>query len=201
MIKVIIVLVFIPFIACSQTFISTSFIERTNSLEKITPINMLNNLYIGSVINDNLILGITTDDAVSDYIEKGFNPVKDSLIISNFQLFLKYYTDDFFLLMKMPAYTNFSNISINDKIRIGVGYIIYRDEKLDLEVSYNRLLNSNQNGFHKGELNLGISTSMSSLTTIRKHKNLQEYSIIPNFFRSVLDWINTPLAHGYRESL
>ena len=201
MIKVIIVLVFIPFIACSQTFISTSFIERTNSLEKITPINMLNNLYIGSVINDNLILGITTDDAVSDYIEKGFNPVKDSLIISNFQLFLKYYTDDFFLLMKMPAYTNFSNISINDKIRIGVGYIIYRDEKLDFEVSYNRLLNSNQNGFHKGELNLGISTSMSSLTTIRKHKNLQEYSIIPNFFRSVLDWINTPLAHGYRESL
>ena len=64
MIKVIIVLVFIPFIACSQTFISTSFIERTNSLEKITPINMLNKLYIGSVINDNLILGITTDDAV-----------------------------------------------------------------------------------------------------------------------------------------
>jgi hypothetical protein len=199
--KLIIILVFIPFIACSQTLISINFIERANSSEKITPINMLNNLYIGSVINDNLILGITTDAAVSDYIEKGFNPVKDSLIISNFQLFLKYYTDDFFLLMKMPAYTNFSNISINDKIRIGVGYIIYRDKKLDFEVSYNTLLNSNQNGFHKGELNLGISTSMSSLTTIRKHKNLQEYSIIPNFFRSVLDWINTPLAHGYRESL
>ena len=199
--KIIIALVLIPFISWSQTFISTSFIERTNSLEKITPINILNNLYVGSVINDNLILGITTDDAVSDYIEKGFNPVKDSLIISNFQLFFKYYSDDFFFLMKMPPYTNISNISIYDNIRIGAGYVIYRDEKLDFELSYNTLLNSNQNGFHKGELNLGISTSMSSLTTIRKHKNLQEYSIIPNFFRSVLDWINTPLAHGYREFL
>ena len=175
--------------------------ERTNSGEKITPINMLNNLSVGSFINDNLILGITTKDAVSDYIEEGYNPVQDSLIISNFQLFLKYYADDFFLLMKMPPYTNFSNISINDNIRVGVGYVIYKDEKLDFEVSYNRLLHSNQNGFHKGELNLGISTSISSLTANRKYKNLQRYSIVPNFFCSVLDWINTPLAHGYRESL
>ena len=135
--KVIIVLVFIPFISWSQTFISTSFIERTNSLEKITPINMLNNLYIGSVINDNLILGITNDDAVSDYIEDGYSPVKDSLIISNFQLFLKYYSDDFFFLMKIPPHTNISNISIYDNIRVGVGYIVYIDKKLDLELSYN----------------------------------------------------------------
>ena len=199
--KLIFILVFIPFIACSQIVISTNFIERTNSGEKITPINMFNNLSVGSVINDNLILGITTEGAVSDYIEEGYNPVQDSLIISSFQLFLKYYADDFFLLMKMPPYTNFSNISINDNIRVGVGYVIYKDEKLDFEVSYNRLLHSNQNGFHKGELNLGISTSMSSLTANRKYKNLQGYSIVPNFFRSVLDWINTPLAHGYRESL
>ena len=161
--KVIIILVFIPFIACSQIFISTSFIERTNSSEKITPINMLNNLYIGSVINDNLILGITTDDDVSDYIEEGYNPVKDSLIISNFQLFFKYYSDDFFFLMKMPPYVNISNTSIYDNIRVGVGCVIYRDKELDLEVSYNRLLNSNQNGFYKGEFNLGISTYIPSL--------------------------------------
>ena len=199
--KVIFILVFIPFIAFSQTFISTNFIERTNSGEKITPINMFNNLSFGSVINDNLILGITTADAVSDYIEEGYNPVQDSLTISSFQLFLKYYADDFFLLMKMPPYTNFSSISINDNIRVGVGYVIYKDEKLDFEVSYNRLLHSNQNGFHKGELNLGISTSISSLIANRKYKNLQGYSIVPNFFRSVLDWINTPLPHGYRESL
>ena len=199
--KVIFILVFIPFIACSQTVISTNFIERTNLGEKITLINMLNNLYVGSFINDNLILGITNENAVSDYIEEGYNPVQDSLIISSFQLFLKYYADDFFLLMKMPLYTNFSNISINDKIRIGVGYVICRDEKLDFEVSYNRLLNSNQNGFHKGELNLGISTNISRLTVNRKHKDLQGYSSSPNFFRSILDWINTPLAHGYRESL
>ena len=68
-------------------------------------------------------------------------------------------------------------------------------------MSYNRLLNSNQNGFYKGELNLGLSTSISSFTANSKYKNLQVYSIVPNFFSSVLDWINTPLVHGYRESL
>ena len=199
--KVAFILVFIPFIACSQIVISTNFIERTNSGEKITPINMLNNIYVGSLINHNLILGVTTEDAVSDYIEIGYNPVQDSLTISSFQLFLKYYANDFLLLLKMPPYTNFSNISINDKIRVGVGYVIYKDENLDFEISYNTLLKSNQNGFHKGKLNLGFSTSMSSLTTNRKRKNLRGHSIIPNFFRSVLDWINMPLAHGYRESM
>jgi len=162
---------------------------------------MLNNLYIGSVINDNLILGITSDAATSDYIEEGYNPVGDSLIVSSFQLFLKYYSDDFFFLMKMPTYTNLSNISINDNIRIGVGYVIYRDEKLDLEVSYNRLLNSNQNGFYKGELNLGISTYIPSLRKDSKSESSKGYSLLPNFFYSVLDWINTPLENGYKESL
>ena len=133
--KVIIILVLIPFIVCSQTFISTNFIERTNASEKITSINMLNNLYIGSFVNDNLILGITNEDAVSDYIEDEYNPMQDSLIISSFQLFFKYYTDEFFLLMKMSPYTNFSNISIYDNIRVGAGYVIYRDEKLDFELT------------------------------------------------------------------
>jgi len=161
---------------------------------------MLNNLYIGSVINDDLILGITTDDAVSDYIKEGCNPLEDSLILSKFQLFLKYYSDNLFFLMMMPHYTNISNISINDNVRVGVGYVIYRDKKIDLELSYNRLLNSNQNGFYKGELNLSLSTSISSFAVNRNYKNLQAYSIIPILFSSVLDWINTPLVNGYRES-
>ena len=199
--KIIFILVFIPFIVTSQTTISTNLIQRTNSSEKPTLINMFENFYFGSFINDNLILGITNDDAVSDYIEDGYSPVKDSLIISNFQLFLKYYSDDFFFLMKIPPHTNISNISIYDNIRVGVGYIVYIDKKLDLELSYNRLLNSNQNGFCKGELNLSLSTTISSFTSERKHRDLQGYSFVPNFFRSVLDWINTPLVHGYRESL
>ena len=199
--KVIIILVFIPFIVCSQTFISTNFIERTNTSEKITLINMLNNLYIGSFINDNLILGISNEDAVSDYFEEEYNPIQDSLIISSFQLFVKYYSADFFIFMKIPPYTNFSNISLNDNLRVGVGYVVYKDKKLDLEVSYNRLVKSNQNGFYKGELNLGISTSISSISANRKFKNLLKSSIGSNYLHSVLDWINTPLSHGYRESL
>jgi len=199
--KFIIILVLFPFISWSQNFISTNFIERTNSLDKINPINILNNLYIGSVINDNLILGITSEDAVSDFIEDGFDSVQDSLIISSFQLFVKYYSADFFIFMKIPPYTNFSNISLNDNLRVGVGYVVYKDKKLDLEVSYNRLVKSNQNGFYKGELNLGISTSISSISANRKFKKLLKSSIGSNYLHSVLDWINTPLSHGYRESL
>ena len=37
-----------------------------------------------------------------------------------------------------------------------MGYVIYKDEKFNFEISYNTLLNSNQNGFHKEKLNLGF---------------------------------------------
>ena len=199
--KIIFILVFIPFIVTSQTIISTNLIQRTNSSEKPTLINMFENFYFGSFINDNLILGITSNAAISDYIEEGYSPVEDSLIVSRFQLFLKYYSNDFFFLMKIPPYTNFSNISINENIRIGVGYVLYKNEKIDLEVSYNRLLNSNENGFHKGELNLGISTYFPSLRDNKKYKKLKAKSFVPDFFYSVVDWINLPLEKGYKESL
>ena len=162
---------------------------------------MLNNLYVGSFINDNLILGITNEGAVSDYIEEGYNAVRDSLNVSNCQLFFRCYVNNFFLLMKMPPFTNYSNIAINDKISIGGGYVIYTDKTFAFELSYHRLLSSNQNGFNKGKLNLGFSSSISRLSETRNYKNLYGYSILPSFFYSILNWINTPLAHGYKQSL
>jgi hypothetical protein len=39
--------------------------------------------------------------------------------------------------MKMPPYTKISRISINDNVRLGVGYVIYRDKKIDLELRFN----------------------------------------------------------------
>jgi len=77
----------------------------------------------------------------------------------------------------------------------------HKNEKIDLEVSYNRLLNSNENGFHKGELNLGISTYFPSLRDNKKYKKLKAKSFVPDFFYSVVDWINLPLENGYKESL
>ena len=161
-------------------------------------INMLNNLYVGSFINDNLILGVTTNTAFTDYIKEGYNPVQDSIVISQFQLFLKCYIDNFFFLIKLPTPVRRSNI-IDANIRVGVGCIIYRNKEIDLELSYNRLLQSNYNRFSKGELNLGISTSFSRLKVNRK--SINEYSNLSNFFDSILDWIHTPLVYGYKESL
>ena len=167
--KLILAFITFPLASFSQIYMATNFMTKSDASEKILPIHLLNNFSIGSLINDNLILGITTEYAVSDYIEEGYNPVQDSLIISSFQLFFKKYVDNYFILIKIPAYTNFSNISINDKMRIGVGHVMYRNEKLDFEISYSALLNPNKNGFRKGKLRLGISTSLSNLIVNRKY--------------------------------
>lgn len=199
--KIIFTLVLLPFLVSSQNIISTNFIQRTNSFEKPTLINIFDNLYFGSFINNNLILGITSDASKSDYIKNGYTPVEDSLIVSKFQLFFKYYYDDFFFLMKIPPYTNLSNISVNENIRIGLGYVVYKNDEFDLQVSYNRLLNSNKNGFYKGEINVGISTYFPSIRSNKKHKIFKARSHFPNFLYSVVNWINMPLQKGYRESL
>ena len=45
-------------------------------------------LSISSFINNDLLIGLTNEDAV-DYIQDGFNPIQDSFIVSDFQLFFK----------------------------------------------------------------------------------------------------------------
>ena len=131
----------IPFVSFSQIIISANIIERTDTKKKIT--NILD-LSIGSFINNDLIVGITNEDAVADYIEHGFNPIQDSFIVSNLQLFFKYYDDKgYFFLMKIPTSSNVKGISIYDRIRVGGGYNFYADHNLDFHVSYDVLLNPN----------------------------------------------------------
>ena len=191
---------FIPVIALSQTMISVNVFERKDA-QKHTTDNF--DISIGSFIDDNLLVGITNEDAVADYIEDGVNPpVQDSLIVSNFQVFLKYYDNrGFFLLMKMPLSGNGKGISSSDRIRAGGGYIFYSDNNLDFDISYNVLVSPNLNGFHKGVFRLGISTDISNFNAHNNELKLPTTSFEPNLLNKVISWINTPLPNGYRESV
>ena len=75
---------FIPVIALSQTMISVNVFERKDA-QKHTQKHTTDNfdISIGSFINNNLLVGVTNEDAVADYIEEGFNPIQDSFIVSN----------------------------------------------------------------------------------------------------------------------
>ena len=75
---------FIPIFTYSQVIITANFIERTDTKKKITDIL---DLSISSFINNDLLIGLTNEDAVADYIQDGFNPIQDSFIVSDFQLF------------------------------------------------------------------------------------------------------------------
>ena len=187
----------IPFVSFSQIIISANVIERTDTKKKIT--NILD-LSIGSFINNDLIVGITNEDAVADYIEHGFNPIQDSFIVSNLQLFIKYYNDNgSFFLMKIPTSSNVNGISIYDRIRVGGGYIFYSDYNLDFHVSYDVLLSPNLNGWDKGELSLGISKNISNLYENKKGVKLPIISFDSSLLNRFISWINTPLSNGYRE--
>ena len=187
----------IPFVSFSQIIISANVIERTDTKKKI--VNILD-LSIGSFINNNLIVGVTNEDDVADYTEHGFNPIQDSFIVSNLQLFIKYYDDKgYFFLMKIPTSSNVKGISIYDRIRVGGGYNFYSDHNLDFHVSYDVLLNPNLNGWDKGKLSLGISKDISNLDKNKKVIKLPTTSFDSKILNRFINWINTPLSNGYRE--
>ena len=187
----------IPFLSLSQIIISADVFERTDTKKTIS--NVLN-LSIGSFINNNVIVGVTNEDAVADYIEHGFNPIQDSFMVSNLQLFIKYYDNrGSFFFMKIPTSSNVKDISIYDRIRVGGGYNFHSDHNLDFHLSYDVLLNPNLNGWNKGKLSLGISKDISDL-----HQNKQDIKSLTRSFNSrilnrIISWINTPLSNGYRE--
>ena len=189
--KLIFIFYLIPFFTYSQVMITANLIERTDTKKKITDIL---DLSIGSFINNNLIIGLTNEDAVADYIQEGFNPIQDSLIISDFQLFFKYYYDKgSFFILKIPTSSDAVGISIFDRIRVGGGYIFYSEDNFDFDISYDFLLSSNINSWNKGRLTIGVSTDTGVKFPI--------ISFDSNLFHKFVNWINTPLPNGYRESM
>ena len=186
--KLIFIFFIIPFFTYSQLVISTKLIEIKNAKREI---NKVLDFSIGSFINNKTIVGITNEQAVADYIKAGFNPVQDSLIVSNFQLFFKYYNKDYFVLMKIPISSDIRDISIFDRTRFGGGHIFYSYNDLEFDISYDFLLSSNLNGWNKGKLGIGITASA----------DITFPSISTNLFNKLVNWINTPLSNGYRESM
>ena len=164
MVKLIIVFFVVPLSCFSQFFMSTDFAERKDAAGKeIAAVHLLNSFSIGTLVNNNLILGISAEPAVADYIEYGNNPVQDSLVVSAFQVFLRKNFRDYFVFIKVPAYTDFAEISTVDRARIGGGYIVYKTESFNLEISYSALLSANEDGFRKGKLSIGASTSLAEI--------------------------------------
>ena len=186
--KLIFIFFIIPFFTYSQLVISTKLIEIKDAKREI---NKVLDFSIGSFINNKTIVGITNEQAVADYIKAGFNPAQDSLIVSNFQLFFKYYNKDYFVLMKIPISSDIRDISIFDRTRFGGGYIFYSYNDLKFDISYDFLLSSNLNGWNKGKLGIGITAST----------DITFPSISTNLFNKLVNWINTPLSNGYRESM
>ena len=182
---------FTPIFAYSQLIITTNFIEITETEKKI---NNVLDLSISSFIDNNLLIGLTNEKAVADYIQEGFNPIQDSLLVSDFQLFFKYYfNNSSFLLLKLPTSSDAQGISVFDRIRLGGGYVFHSANNFDFDISYDMLLYSNINGWRKGSLSIGVTT----VTGFKFPKKSLHF----NLFNRFVNWINTPLQNGYRESM
>ena len=80
--KLFIILIFLPAYCFSQFNISIDLIERKDPLKSINP-NF--DFSIGKYLYKDVIVGVTNEDAVADYIKDGYNPGLDSLIVSDFQ--------------------------------------------------------------------------------------------------------------------
>ena len=75
-------------------------IERTDTQKEF---NKNINFFVGKYLHKNMVIGVTNKKSLADYIEEGHTPVQDSLIISNYQLFSKYYfQDNLFLTIRSP---------------------------------------------------------------------------------------------------
>ncbi len=67
--KLLLILCFTPYISYSQVIIKADLIQRTDS-KKIIENSF--DLSISSFINNNIVIGLTSEDAIADYIQEGF---------------------------------------------------------------------------------------------------------------------------------
>ena len=199
--KLLFILIFIPICCLSQLNISIDILERTDTKKEF---NKAFNFSVGRYLYDDVVVGITNEDAVADYIKDGYNPAQDSLIISNFQIFAKYYLEkNLFFIIKSPITNSGKNISIYERIRIGGGVNLdyYNEDNIDIYISYNMLLIQNDNGWRKGELNLGFSSTIPDLMKENNFSKLGDLFYESKIYSSFYNWINKPVTYGYKESV
>ena len=199
--KLLFIFIFIPICCLSQLNISIEILERTDTKKEF---NKAFNFSVGRYLYDDVVVGITNEDAVADYIKDGYNPAQDSLIISNFQIFAKYFLEKkLFFIVKSPITNSGKNISIYERIRIGGGVNLdyYNEDNIDIYISYNMLLIKNDNGWRKGELNLGFSSTIPDLMKENNFSKLGDLFYESKIYSSFYNWINKPVTYGYKESV
>ena len=147
----------LPLFSFSQVKVSAKLIERSDASAEFSDILHIS---IGTFINDDLLFGITNEKSYLDYINFGHNPIQDSLIVSDFQFFVKYFFKRYFLALKVPISSDIDGFSTFDNLNLGAGYIFLSTNNFDFDVTYDLLLIENINGMRKGRLTLGLSTDL-----------------------------------------
>ena len=164
--KLLLILCFTPYISYSQVIIKADLIQRTDS-KKIIENSF--DLSISSFINNNIVIGLTSEDATADFIQEGLDPIQDSLFQSHYHLFSRYYYNKrSFFECKVPATTK-DGIFVVERVRVGAGYVFLSKDNFDFEISYDVLLFQNKNGWNKGNLSIGISTDASIFSSQLKN--------------------------------
>ena len=154
----------------SKFFLSTFFLKKKDSKEKLELINPANNISFGIGIYsntqdkitdydiDHIIFGITLEDAILDFRKDGFTPVEDSIFVSNVQFFTRIYNKKgIFIGLLAPV----NHVRSSDKARVVIGYSYPILKSISLDLNYRFLLQANKDGFRKGMLTLGLSNSIN----------------------------------------
>ena len=162
MYKYLFLIIFSPLVSFSQINISIDLVERS---EVDKQFNQVFDISIGKYFSNNFIVGITNKKSKADFIQYGSNPVQDSLVIANYQIFSKLFLkDNFFFSLKSPLKSKY-NFARKDRTRVGFGIKFKSNdfEKLNFFLSYDYLIKKNSNGWRKGEIKFGISTNLDNL--------------------------------------
>ena len=150
--------------------------DKLRNLTNPTNDEILNNISIGYIINNNLIIGVNSINSTMDYREDGYNPVEDYYTIYGRNLFLEYNIFSSPIFNSIPLFNNnpilkntyvsvhrpFSRIDNHDfteidatRAGVGIRYKVFKH--LNLDMQYNQLVDPNINeGFEKGKLTFGV---------------------------------------------
>jgi len=136
------------------------------------------NISLGYIFNDDLILGISSHNSYVDYRKNGEEPIHNGLVLYSRHIFIEYNIFTYSALdsvkvLNSPILNNiyFSmqrpfgkagnhDYSENESIRIGFGLRYELCNNFEADVNYNRLLSGKINeGHKKGILNFGFAYS------------------------------------------
>ena len=156
-----------------QIFISSFFLKRKDSDATFQYSNPVDNISFGFALYNNtvqkriyeinrVILGLTFEDSKTDFRKDYLEPVNDSILVSNSQVFLRVYNKaGYFVSCRIPLdyqIKDNENNNINvDYVRVGIGRTLDINKSFNLDFHYNLLLYPNKDGFRKGFLTFGVS--------------------------------------------